>query len=110
MRYFLPFLFALIVLTGCKTEDYTKGEPTVCEIHHVPMVRTGVPIVYGLPGFSDRYMARFAASTNAFAHAESYVLGGCCTTPGSAHRAVIFVCPECKRAAKAWELSYDKTH
>lgn len=108
MRYFLPFLLVLIALTGCKTEDYTQGKPTVCEIHNVPMVRTTVPIFYGFPRFSDRYMARFAASTNAFPHAETYVLGGC--RAGDARRAVIYVCPKCKSAAHDWDLDYDKTH
>lgn len=107
MRYFLPFLFMLIVLTGCETEDYTKGEKTVCEMHHVPMVRTAVPIVHGFPVFDQRFDDRFAASTNAFPHAETCVLGGCC--PGNSQRAVIFVCPECKAAARSWDLDYDKT-
>ena len=33
MKYFLPFLFALVVLTGCKTEDYATGKSPVCEVH-----------------------------------------------------------------------------
>jgi hypothetical protein len=110
MRYFLPFLLALVVLTGCKTEDYTKGQPSVCEIHHIPMVRTTVPIVYGLLRPTEKGEARCVASTNSFPNAESYVGGGCCVASWDAHRAVIYVCPDCKKAAQAWDLNYDKTH
>ena len=110
MRYFLPVCIALLLLTGCRTEDYTKGQPAVCEVHHVQMVRTSVPIVYGLPMFTARDAARYAASTNAFPHSETFVSGGCCVTSWDAHRAAIYICPECKKAARAWDLNYDKTH
>ena len=110
MKYFLPFLFALIVLTGCKTKDYTYCESSVCEIHHVQMKRTIVPIGYGLIMPDEKARARYEASTNSFPHAETFVAGGCCVTSWDAHRAAIYVCPECMKAALAWDLNYDKTH
>ena len=109
MRYLLPFCFALIVLTGCKTEDYTKGEPTICELHHIQMTRTTVSIEYGLPDLA-RLQARYVACTNSFPHGNCFVEGGCCVESDSAHRAVIYVCPECKKAAHVWDINYNKTH
>ena len=110
MRNFLPYLFALIILTGCKTQDYTDGKPAICEVHHVQMRRTIVPIGYGLIMPYDKARMRYAASTNSFPNVQTFVGGGCCVTSWDAHRAAIYVCPECKQAAQAWDLDYDKTH
>ena len=76
MRNFLPYLFALIILTGCKTQDYTDGKPAICEVHHVQMRRTIVPIGYGLIMPDDKARMRYAASTNSFPNAQTFVGGG----------------------------------
>ena len=70
------------------------------------MVRKTVPIEYGLPIFTPRYEARYAASTNSFPNSQTYVLGGCCVDSGSPRFAIIYVCPECLKAAKKWEMEH----
>jgi hypothetical protein len=89
-----------------ETADYTVGATAICEVHHIPMVRTTVPIAYGLIMPTAQAEARYAASTNAFPHAETYVCGGCCVYDESPQKAVIYVCPECTKAAKEWDATH----
>jgi hypothetical protein len=122
MRFFI-LIFAMC-LAGCfsshdititrlphprvVTADYTAGESAVCEIHHVQMERTVVPIGYGLILPDAKAQARYAASTNAFPHAETFVLGGCVVSDDSPKSAVIYTCPACKKAASRWDSDYAK--
>ena len=99
---------ALIVLafgsTGCDKhhEDLTRGLSATCEVHHRQMVKTNVPIDYGLIRFNEYGRARQAASTNHFPHAQERVLGGC--IEGTATQAFIYLCPDCQRALQKWDL------
>jgi len=119
-------LMLAICLTGCThpsglcttplprphrdTVDYTVGEASVCQVHHIQMVRTTVPIAYGLLMPTPQGQARYAASTNAFPNADRYVPGGCSITSDSPHKVVIYTCSECQQAAQAWDAAYGKTH
>lgn len=106
------FAGAALLMAGCswRREDYTRGESQVCELHHVQMVRSTVPIVYGLFSFTAEGEFRHTVSTNSFPHAETYVLGGCCITPDSAHRAVVYTCSECKKAGTEWDALHENKH
>ena len=120
----LPLL--VICLTGCAgthdffgtrmpwphrdTVDDTVGETSVCQVHHIQMVRTTVPIEYGLPVWTPQAQARYAASTNAFPRAETFILGGCIVEPNFPRKAVIYMCTECLKAAQTWDATYEKTH
>jgi hypothetical protein len=70
-------LLLLFAANGCDrtTEDQTKGASAVCEVHHSRMVKTKVPVVYGLIPLTDHSRARQAASTNTFPHAQEFVVG-----------------------------------
>src|SRR5438309_4950499 len=95
-----------LLLAGCST-SWTHGESPVCEMHHTRMSKTRVPIEYGLIGFDERGRARFAASTNAFPHAEDWVRGGCIERLFAPHRAVIYTCDACMTARQHWEHDYE---
>ncbi len=69
--------------------NYTWGVSSVCEVHHMEMTKTNVPIRYGLMGHSDWGLALQAASTNSFPHAVDQVLGGCIVGGDSPRQAVI---------------------
>lgn len=43
-----PWLLLMPLLTGCRTPDYTKGQPATCEVHHLAMTKRTVPIAYGM--------------------------------------------------------------
>jgi hypothetical protein len=88
--------------------DFTVGQSSTCEIHHIQMQRTSVRVVYGLLRSSSSAQARYEASKTAFPHAETWVGGGCVVAPGiSATNAFIFTCPECKKAASKWDSQHD---
>jgi hypothetical protein len=99
-------LLLLFAANGCDrtTEDQTKGASAVCEVHHSRMVKTKVPVVYGLIPLTDHSRARQAASTNTFPHAQEFVVGA--RFGGStAKESVIYVCPDCQKALQQWEAS-----
>jgi hypothetical protein len=99
---------AVAFLAGCATPplDNTRDQSPECEVHHVGMAKMSVPISYGLPAYSKRTLARFKASTNSFPHADDWVGGGCVVTRHSPKEAIVFVCPDCQRAAQEWEIKY----
>ena len=114
----LALIFALC-LVGCdkpqkvdfykqKPRDLTIGHSSVCEVHNLQMVRTPVPVSYGLHRSTELDRSRYVASTNAFPHAERYCLGGCVIMPDSPKIAYVYICPECKTVAAKWDLSYGK--
>jgi hypothetical protein len=100
-------LFCLVLsLVGCDkyTADRTRGASVTCEVHGWRMAKTNVPISYGLIRLNEYGLARQAASTNNFPHADQCVLGGCIV--GTPTQAVIYVCPECQKAQKEWEARH----
>jgi hypothetical protein len=68
------------------------------------MVKTKVPVVYGLIPLTDDSRARQAASTNTFPHAQEFVVGAR-FGDSFAKEAVIYVCPDCQKALQKWEVS-----
>ncbi len=90
------------------THDYTINESSICEVHHTQMQRTVVPIGYGYILPDAQAQVRYEASKKAFPHAETWVAGGCCVMVGySATNAVIYTCPECKKAASRWDSLHE---
>ena len=101
----LAVIFLALGLTGCDSyhEDRTKGLSATCEVHHRQMVKTNVPIDYGLIRLNEYGRARQAASTNTFPHAQERVLGGC--VEGVATQALIYLCPDCQKALQRWDVA-----
>ena len=102
-------LVVLIGVAGCASppppRDYTLDRSQLCEVHHIKMTKTIVPISYGLP--NKKAADRYIASTNSFPNYAS-VGGGCMVTKHSPREAFVFVCPECEQARQKWEIEYDK--
>jgi predicted RNA-binding Zn-ribbon protein involved in translation (DUF1610 family) len=98
-------LVAMTIVVGCNEPraDFTKGVPSMCVVHHTQMVKTNVPIEYGLVRLNEYGRARQAASTNSFPHAQECTLAGCIV--GTATQAVIYVCPDCQKALQKWEVA-----
>ena len=107
MNKIVPIALILLALsfTGCdkRREDLTKGSSATCEVHHTRMVKSDVPIEYGLIRLNEYGRSREAASTNIFPHAQECVLGGCIV--GTATQAVSYVCRDCQKALQKWELA-----
>lgn len=101
----LACAFLVTASVGCDkyTADLTRGLPSTCEVHHTQMLKTNVPIEYGLIRLNEYGRARQAARANCFPHAQECVLGGCIV--GTPTQAVIYVCPDCQKALQKWEIA-----
>ena len=100
--------FLLLIVVGCSryTSDCTRGQSSVCELHHIQMTKTNVPIIYGLFRRNAWGKAREAARTNTFPHAADEALGGCILDDPT--NAIIYVCPACLTAKSRWELEHPR--
>jgi hypothetical protein len=102
----ISILFAsvyIIGIPGCfRTVDSTIGRDFTCEIHHIRMARTKVPVEFGLIAEGGGRPGYYDAAARLFPHARSYYLGGCVMSPELPRRAFIYVCPECRIAKENW--------
>ncbi|HXC67463.1 MAG TPA: hypothetical protein VN638_08590 [Nitrospiraceae bacterium] len=71
-----------------------------CKLHHVPMEKTTVPVVYGFIFDSPGYLK---ARQN-FPNAAEPNRGGCVVVPGlsSDQEYRVWACPACTTAWEAW--------
>ncbi len=83
-RYFLLLLLA--GLSGCASYDQTRGKPSVCEVHHLPITREAVRVTGG--DVSPNYQG------TPFPHARRDIVAGCSVPEQTGF---IYVCPECER-------------
>lgn len=99
-----------LLASGCASyrEDYTRGKQNTCEIHHIKMDKTVVPVHYGLTTVDARGAAMENVSGTAFPHAEDSLNPGCPVQ--RTREAVIYTCSECMRARRAWETDYEAKH
>ena len=93
---FAFFITFLLVAAGCATPkmvvDQTVGTSSVCELHHVQMVRERVPV----------HCSGIAAPYHDYSlspHAKRSIDTGCLKY-GSGDYGYIWVCPECERVYK----------
>jgi hypothetical protein len=74
------------------------------------MIVAEVPIVYGLllefSNPSPYLKAASAAREAKFPHAERWSWGGCCVADARTKR--IYICAECERAEKEWEVAHQQ--
>ena len=98
---------AVFVTVGCAPlrKNFTRGEANICEVHHLRMQKTVVPVSYGLRSFTPRDAAMYSASTNNFPHAETHINPGC--TPKRTREGIIYTCAECVRIRNQGEEDYD---
>ena len=68
----------------------------ICEVHHRPMRRELVPVIYGMLAslYSDTELKTL------FPHSQEFVAGGC--LGGERKTDKVFVCAECKRSLTKW--------
>ncbi len=102
---------AALLASGCVSyrRDYTGVAPSICEVHHCKMQKTVVPVRHeGLVPVRARDIAMTEARPAAFPHAEDSVNMG--PMVDHTQEAVIYTCPDCERARRAWEADYDGKH
>jgi hypothetical protein len=83
-------------------DDYTHAQSNICEVHRVQMVKERIPILWGLPDFSDPLFAVKDYDKDQYPNASRFTLGGCVITemPPPTH-AKVYHCPDCIKARDA---------
>ena len=105
MKYLLLLLLCTLLVAGCHTLDYTRGQSSTCEVHHVAMFKRTVPFAHGMipmsraegePGEWKRRMDRYPHPGDC-QPATDIVLAG------EEGRVIIYVCKDCEAARKEME-------
>jgi TonB family protein len=83
-----------------------KGGRRVCQVHHVPLRRGVVPLLYYISAdYPDGY---YEASQKLFPNANSSARGSDVHYEDSPEHAVVLYCPKCRMAERAWDLKYQR--
>lgn len=117
MNTHLPSLLAFVLLSAAGVakppaddeatwkkfaeRDNQSNATGVCQVHQVAMIKTEVPIHYGLPGPPGPGQPSHLQRATLFPHARKFVLGGCCPIPDE-NQTSLYVCPSCLAAEKKW--------
>ena len=94
----------LLVLTGCRTPDWTKNQPAQCEVHGGTMTRRTVPIAYGMIPLSKAEGERgpWRQRTEYYPHPGDCLPATSIDAHGES-RAIVFVCRKCEVAKREFE-------
>jgi hypothetical protein len=114
MKHALLFLAAFCAAAFGETPDldridreleaHNRAQQTgICEVHHIRMARKTVDVLYGYVEYEGPY----TKASVRFPNAQEYASGGC-VIPAKREKASICVCPECKKAARAWAFKHPK--
>ena len=102
--YSLVLVLVILAVIGAPQTRASHGdadEPTFCPVHHVPLMRGRVEIVYGLiVDVCDRDLAE--AAEKYFPYANSVVYGGCLSPVDPPHLKEVLYCPKCRELEKTW--------
>jgi len=104
-----------LLLAGCVATSPTPEETQrlakaandsqrtgICNIHHIRMQRKLVPIQFGHVPIDYFYSDYFYALLREFPNAREYALEIGLGSQRTRRKALRYVCPECKRAAREW--------
>lgn len=110
LTYCILLAMVACLASGCVPyrKDYTGREASICEVHHRKMEKTVAPVYYGLAPVRARDAAMAKASTEAFPHADDSINPSCVVQ--RTREGVIYTCPDCVRARRAWQAHYDAKH
>jgi hypothetical protein len=101
----LSLLLLLNVARGPQTRAFhapPDDEPKICPVHHVPLKREQLGIVYGLVFDPCNTNDRARAAEKYFPYANSVIYGGCIIEPDSPRYEEITYCPKCREVEKTW--------
>ena len=101
-RYFL-FAFALaLAIAAAPAKRVSGDDEKLCPVHHVPLKREQLGIVYGLVSHPCDIFSRAKAEEKYFPYANSIVYGGCVVFPDSPKTEEVLYCPKCREVEKTW--------
>ena len=98
-------LIGLLAFTGCRTLDYTGGESSICEVHHLAMTRRAVPFAHGMIPMSREAadQGEWKRRTTCYPHPGDCQPATDIVLPGEEGRVIVFACAECERAKRRME-------
>ena len=97
----------LLAFAGCRTPDYTTGQPSVCEVHHVAMTKRALPFAHGMIPMSREQAqhGEWKRRMDHYPHPGDCIPATDILLPRQEGRALDFVCAECKRAKRQMETT-----
>lgn len=102
MKYLSLLLLLAFFLAGCRTPDYTRGEQSTCEVHHVAMFKRAVPFTHGMIPMSrvEGERGEWKRRKDHYPHPGDCEPATDIVLPGAEGRVVVYVCTLCEAAKK----------
>jgi len=101
-RYIVLLSLLGFALVGMPAARVSGGEEKLCPVHHIPLKKEKLTIVYGLVAEPCDSSDRTTASEKHFPYARSVVYGGCIIFPNSPKDKEVLYCTKCRDVEKKW--------
>jgi hypothetical protein len=101
-RYIVVISLLGFALVGVPTGEGLGAEEKLCPVHHIPLKKEKLKIVYGLVVEPCDSSDRNAASEKHFPYANPVVYGGCIIFPNSPKDKEVLYCSKCRDVEKKW--------
>jgi hypothetical protein len=102
LRYILLLSTLAFAFGTVPPSKVSGGAEKLCPIHHLPLKREKLQIVYGLVAEPCDMFDRAKASEKYFPYANSVIYGGCIISPDSPKVEEVLYCPKCREVEKTW--------
>ena len=105
MRQLVLLFLCAFLLAGCRTPDYTRGQQSTCEVHHVTMFKRAVPFAHGMIPMSrvEGQRGEWKRRMDHYPHPGDCEPATNIVLPGEEGRVVVYVCKQCEAAKKQME-------
>ncbi|MCX6855281.1 MAG: hypothetical protein NTV80_10280 [Verrucomicrobia bacterium] len=84
------------------TRDYTKGEPSTCEVHRLEMFKRAVPFGHGVISKNPND-EQWKRRKDHYPHPGDCYPATSIILPGETGRVLVYVCKKCEAAKKEME-------
>jgi hypothetical protein len=101
-RYILLLSLLAFAFANVPTVRVSGGEDKLCPVHHVPLQKEKLKIIYGLVVDPCDNFDRATSSEKYFPYANSVIYGGCIITSDSPNDQEVLYCPKCREVEKTW--------
>src|SRR2546430_757653 len=101
-RYIVLLSLLGFAFAGVPPARVSGDEEKLCPVHHVPLKKEKLQILYGLVADPCDIFDRAKASEKYFPYPNSVVYGGCLIFPDSPKDTEVLYCPKCREVEKTW--------
>ena len=105
MKHLFLLFPCVFLLVGCRTPDYTRGQPNICEVHRVAMFKRAVPFAHGIIPMSrvEGERGEWKRRMGHYPHPGDCQPATGIVLPGEEGRVIVYVCKQCEAAKKEME-------